>query len=449
MRFIVYFLPILGFSIMLNAAEAPPQAPRTVVLISSDGKVKVELPLEIAQESEFLSFALQNYKLPDIKLQLPISSEVLSELAQAIAFFLSHQGLSHEQSIAQAEKEIPIQDMYEFTVAVKFLEFKPLIDFIDEKYKNEDYSFFPTADHEYYMNLIQKLNPTAYKKLKACEAANHKPCLEMAILKEDEGVVPDLLSEFLGYPILAINPGIKLYDEESQKNYLKTWLELYIEAPIATLVSANELKINMALIKNIAPSLYEAIVEVDPTGVNHIKRHYEGSNTAIRPSQVDGLPVIYVGAESAQVPIKYQRVTVAHELGHYALGHFFKKPIKKHKVLEKEIPFEIGGTLPFKKSFEHSFSRIQEFEADRFAVIEMGVSIDDAIAQAKSWIAKEEELLATPEKETFKRTHPFARARIQQFEDLRREVELHKAQKRQTKPIDWKSLAAEYLKDLQ
>jgi hypothetical protein len=222
----------------------------------------------------------------------------------------------------------------------------------------------------------------------------------------------------------------------------------------------------MDIIKDLAPALYEAIMAVDPTGADHIqKSDKSGSkNFSVTLSKKDGLPVIIIGSETYKVPVEHKRAIIAHELGHYALGHLFKRPTIRLKFLEeipeevrmeKKVlkirgkPFGVSGTLPVEqKSFEHAFSRQQEFEADRFAVIEMGIPIDDAIAERKSW----SHLLTDEEKgeqKTFKRTHPLTTARIKQLEDLRPEVELNKAHKRQPTPIDWKALAAQYLKERQ
>jgi hypothetical protein len=217
----------------------------------------------------------------------------------------------------------------------------------------------------------------------------------------------------------------------------------------------------MGIIKELAPSLYEAIIAANPVGTEfyHIKRNdtLGATNISVAPSKKDGLPVINVGSQALQNRSQEQlRFTIAHELGHFALGHLFKQPTLEHKVLHKVAAEEfkkgkkVGGLLPFEKTFEHAFTRAQEFEADRFAIIEFGIPIEDAISAKKRWIAESEEhKLEAPEKETFKSTHPLSIARIQQFEDLRREVELNKARGRKPTPINWKKLAAQYLKEAQ
>ncbi len=449
----------MAISSMIDPMELPPKQPALLKLISSDGK-EIKLPLEIIKQTGFYREILQKYKAANFTLSSNISSQVLTEISQFMQMLYQNQDLGQAELINKAEKEIRIHDNYAFAVAVKYWDFEPGIALISEKYRKSDY-FFPQTDYEYYMKLIEELNPKAYEKLKKCRSVNRQPCLVISLSKESEGVIGG--SElYQGYPILAINPGIKLWNEKSKKNYLKKYLDYYNENPIASILLIDELKTYMSIIKDLAPSLYEAIVAVDPTGADHIKRDdSNGSKNAfVGFSKKDGLPVLFVGSETNQTPREQLRFTIAHELGHYVLDHIFEQSAKKHKILEKIIidkrilkkgkekaPFEISGQLPFEKSFQLAFSRTQEFEADRFAVIELGVSIDDAIATVKSWITEDEEhKLKVPEKETFKSTHPFSTARILQFEDLRREVELHQAQKGQPKPINWKALAAQYLK---
>jgi hypothetical protein len=457
----IIFLATILVSNFLNAMERPLQEQPVFTLVSFDNE-RFNIPLEIAAASfKVFGTSLEAYLRTKTSSEFPlaVSSKTLAALAQFTKMLYENRDRSLAKTIEKAEKEISIPNNYEFAMLVKYLQFEPGIDLISEKYeKAGDYSL-PKNYYAYYMNLIQGLNPKAYKKLNNCEADNGWPCLEIALDEENEGVRQG--GDYsLGYPILRINPGIHLWAKEDQKKYLKGFLKDYTEEPIVSEVSEDELKTVMNIIKELAPKLYDAILKVDPTGADHIVRNdeYGPYNFTASASGEDGLPLIELGSETAAYDMKAKRYFIAHELGHYALGHVVKEPIKVHKVLEK-VPMpmkerllkigkeqiEVGGHLQFKKAFKHAFSREVEFEADRFAVIEFGIPLDEAIAAEKA----SAKLESSEEPETFKRTHPHSQARINQLEDLRREIELYKAQKRQPKPIDWTGLAAQYLKEYQ
>lgn len=384
---------------------------------------------------------------------LSISGEVLAEIAQLMQLLYQHKNLNEKQFLKKAEQEIPIKDNFAFLMAAKYLAFKPGLDFISEKYaQKEDYSF-PKDEYEYWMKIIQHINPQGYETLRKCEAANGKPCLEMAVDPKAAGIQGS--DEIYGYPVIIFDPGIKYYDQEAQKESLSGYLRQYNDTVAKTpAITESERMQILEVIKSFASSLYEAILAVDPTGSDHIKRNYIDDIALVYSSPKDGLPLIRIGASTTKQPIGELRFVIAHELGHFALGHLFEPQTLTHSVLQKAAIEEFkkekktSEHLPFKESFEHAYSRTQELEADRFAIIEFGIPIDDAIAWGnRGTMSAEEYLLEAPKKETFKSTHPLFEARIQQFEDLRREVELHKAQKRQPKAINWKELAENYLKE--
>lgn len=106
----------------------------------------------------------------------------------------------------------------------------------------------------------------------------------------------------------------------------------------------------------------------------------------------------------------------------------------------------MSGQLVFEGTFNLAQARAREYEADRMAIIDFGITIDDAIAAAKRLLelVKEHEI-EMPKKETFKTSQPLWKDRIEHLESLRPEVELNKACKVQRKPVEWKKLAQEYL----
>lgn len=311
-----------------------------------------------------------------------------------------------------------------------------------------DYSF-PKEEYEHYMQLIKEIDPAVHTKLRQCETAIGAPCIEEAV--DIEGTVDFGSDETHGYPIIVIK-SMKDYDEEGQKNILKVYIDWYNSIKIAPPITPAEQQKVMEILKSIDLTAYEAVAKVDPMGTNHIKRHY-GNGASIAPSPIDGLPEIQIDAECFNLPIGELRFVMAHELAHYVLGHFFEEYQLSHHILAKEeVPAElkkgktVSGKLPFKGTFENAFNRTKENEADRMAIIDFGINIDDGIALAKRWLleAKEHEIEA-PQKATFSSTHPLWASRIKYLESLRREVELNKTRKIRIKPINWQELAEQYM----
>lgn len=450
---------------------APATAPvETILLVSSEGK-EFKVPLDVALQSEQIMDHYRAQKKIGLKLEreeFPPMDNILSpevaEVAQFMHMMHRYKNLSHDQLLEKADKEIEIRNPFAFTMAVKYLDFKPGIEFISQKYaKLRDYSF-PKAEHEYWMKLIKEVNSVAYEVLKKCEAAaSGKPCLEMVIDKDLDGIIKPGTEETHGYPILLLNPASKLFADESiqKKMILKPLLEKYVDAVAAFSITEKESKYILEFIKDLAPDLYKLIVAVDPTGANHILKYARGGrNASVVPSIKDGLPEIKITADFLLLPKNELLYVLGHELGHYILGHLQPTPPLAHKglqtittqkrILKKEgkkegRPIEVMEQLPAEETFKKAFTRIQEFEADRFAVIEFEIPIDDAIANEKRTAEIGNERLRMRQQETFKRTHPFSLDRIKYLEELRREVELRKAQKRQPMKINWKDLADNYL----
>jgi hypothetical protein len=206
-------------------------------------------------------------------------------------------------------------------------------------------------------------------------------------------------------------------------------------------------------LKAIDPDLYDAIIAVDPTGENHIKRNQKikGGVGYAAFSSADGLPSFYFDPSLADDPYNEMLFVLAHELSHYVLGHliFYPSIIVHRELNPKEIPpafkikgKKVAGQLPYVETFKKSWSRVQETEADRMAVIDFGIPIDDALCWLEKGI-KDEDHSET----TFQRTHPFRADRIKYLRALCPEIELRKAQKKQRKKIDYKALASEYLQE--
>lgn len=89
--------------------------------------------------------------------------------------------------------------------------------------------------------------------------------------------------------------------------------------------------------------------------------------------------------------------------------------------------------------FKNSWTRVDEYEADRFAILEFGVKIEDAISLIESKLCGHDDIKSTS---SFELTHPIAEKRIEQLLDLQVELELRS--RRSKKLIDWARLAQEY-----
>lgn len=301
-----------------------------------------------------------------------------------------------------------------------------------------------SKEYERYMKLIESIDKEAYELLRKCESVSSRSCLEIG-----ENTLlynPDKTGG--QYPFIVIGLSLQKDPPVVQKILLKNLLSRYKESMPIT---ADERKQIMEVINSIAPELYQELMVVDPQGEAHISRYYDDPiNATVSINQQDGLPYIRIGSEVIKWPIGEQRAIIGHELGHYVLGH---EQARVQHTLSHAILTHLGpgakkefikgkmvkDQLQPEETFGHAFTRTQEFEADRFAVLNLqNITIDDAIAQRQHVQYRD---YGT---KVFKSTHPLSQARVNQFNELRREVELRKGRK--PTPIDWKQLAKDYVK---
>ncbi len=308
-------------------------------------------------------------------------------------------------------------------------------------------SLFPKEEYEHYLNLIRTIDAEAYKKLVGFEIKNDQDGLlngnYLEIISGNE--------ESNGYPIIVM-PSIMDWTINAQKDFLKNnILSTYNQMPIISKITESERHNTLEIINQIDPKLYTLITNVDPEGIKHIERDYSSGPIASTASEDDGLPIILIGEKVKLLSTEEKKAVIAHELGHFALEHVKERkgPIIALKITvdPKKNTKIVTGQLPFEETFDLAYSRINEYEADRFSVINLGIDVDTAIATQKKLISDEfNKSLSELQRETFKRTHPWGKDRIAHFNELRREVELNKARNKQQKPIQWEEIAKDYVK---
>ena len=199
----------------------------------------------------------------------------------------------------------------------------------------------------------------------------------------------------------------------------------------------------LKIINSLAPELYNEIIKVDQNGEDHIIYNDKSYYGATIKAANDGLPLLKVGERFPKRGYLSNRCTIAHELGHYVLlGHTEDKLAAiKHSSLAtiNSYPSCPGIRLDFKCAFLYSQLRIQEYEADRFAVLNMGMLINDMI---KTFNTRD----ANHGNKTFNATHPRLEQRLEHIKNLKREVELQKAHGGKLPQINWNSLIEEHRK---
>ncbi len=124
------------------------------------------------------------------------------------------------------------------------------------------------------------------------------------------------------------------------------------------------------------------------------------------------------------------KASVAHELGHYVSGHI--------------LPF-VHNTRQI--ILENARIRVQEYEADRVAVLNFDIPIEIMLNTADALLRSSSELKlkdANRRRKTFTKTHPFWTDRLEHFKSLQREVELKKIHGQGRTIFDWHRLAQEH-----
>lgn len=288
---------------------------------------------------------------------------------------------------------------------------------------------FPQDEYEYYMRLIKSLNFSAYNGLLECHKDIELPCIEKSTTNQAT-VIPDSQ-----YPIIVL-PSILHRSDQEQISLLQDLINKYNKIKNTLPITKTERKIILTLINHIAPELYTAIKQTDPTGEYHIGRNYYNNGFACAVSSRDGLPTILVDQESILLFNKEELLaSIAHELGHYVTGEFFHHPESSHNFQPTQ-----KFTLAQQRAWEHA--------ADRSEILDFDIPIQDAIKNAQSLQEFGQPEPLGPNQKTFTLTHPLWVDRIKHFESLYPEVVLKKAHGKGRTVFDWQTLADEYLKAL-
>lgn len=279
---------------------------------------------------------------------------------------------------------------------------------------------FAQEEYEKYMHLIEQLDLRAYQRLQVCQNLLGRPCI-LRRNRNDKRFIEPPSSKTKGYPIILLPAHITRSLAGVQEEILKRHIQKYNEHPTIAPITHKERQQVFDLIASIAPDLYKEMIAADPNGTQHIFRSYT-SPLSVQVNINTGLPAIFVDQYILQkYPVAYLQAGLAHELGHYKLKH----------LLEDISP----GKTQLGHMLARAKQRTLEYEADRSEVLDFGIDIQ---------IAKDalEALEVQESGSSLKSTHPFVPDRIRQFDALYREIPL----KKDSRKIDWKTLADEYKK---
>jgi len=242
------------------------------------------------------------------------------------------------------------------------------------------------------------------------------------------------------YPFLVLSEEKwSSMSEDEFMSHINQWDSVYEK--ISKPLTAERLHF-LNIIQSLAPELYKKIKRIDPSGEKHITKKEDDEENASVSFSSTGLPVISVGKKIVEMPLDLQYFIIAHELGHYALGHL--KSTKKliHKELSKASTSpeyapqkKVREQLLFEEAFSNTASRINEYEADRFSIVTLGTSPEAAIQFHERCKAS---------KKTFLRTHPLPIARINNCKAIEEELELAKAHGGTVPAIDWDAIIERY-----
>jgi hypothetical protein len=154
-----------------------------------------------------------------------------------------------------------------------------------------DDTMFSDEEYEHYMDLIRELDPEVHATLEQCEKDLGGPCIDKAGDEEDDRVEGG--SEATeGYPIMVLKSmsGVPMGTQKQLLARPIKWYKEKMQVMVPRMTVEERQKLLQG-IKAVDQDAYDALIKVDPTGENHVKRSYDGG-TWTTVSEVDGYPVL-------------------------------------------------------------------------------------------------------------------------------------------------------------
>lgn len=318
--------------------------------------------------------------------------------------------MKQDFSLLEHKKELSIDEKY-FPKA------------IDDTSPLEYSEYYTPQEYDYLMHIINQNLPDLYVELNSCGEILEKPCLRQ--LQIEHGYKIEQKQEN-GQRVIYL-PNMYADLLRNNKYYqLKTYLlVLLIREGFISRQDNKMLVLN--IIKELAPPVYDMFLKTDERLEKHIIEFYQRDNFAVSCG-LSGLPVLFYGSDFYLLPHNQQKAIVGHELGHYVLGHYNENKALNISFLHLTDK-EIGPVMKSVNTFIASYTRVNELEADRFAVLNLGVPAEDMIDMLIN--------LYTDTKNkhsSIGHDHPSIQSRVDQLEDLKRDLEQGRI-KRQA--VDW------------
>lgn len=293
----------------------------------------------------------------------------------------------------------------------------------------------------YYASLVRSIDPAIHarvqKEVPHCFKKAAVGYTGPSVVSSDKGPIM----------VLPLEKAWFLFKTEDLEPLVREWYQLYKENPPSELPHAERIHF-LEIIRELAPGLYDLIKKVDSTGAEHIGRH-ETKTGAYVFCASDGLPKFEIGSDVKDMPRAWQRFIFAHELAHYVKKHLVRKDRCNHFLpqLNSDETDKDDHSLSFGHLLDQAASRINEYEADRFAVLGLGAQPEEGIAWRRGRMSLQEKksgITAESVKKGFNSSHPHDIARIKHLRGLKREVELQKAHGKNDFSLDWEELQRFY-----